>query len=32
MNAAGGISEVSVNETIKKLEKIINNYKNELNN
>jgi phosphoesterase RecJ-like protein len=32
MNAAGGMSEVSVNKTIKKLEKIINDYKNELNN
>ena len=32
MNASGGISEVSVNETIKKLEQIINDYKNELNN
>jgi len=32
MNAAGGISQVSVNETIKKIEQIINDYKNELNN
>jgi len=32
MNASGGVSETSVNETIKKLEKIINDYKNELNN
>jgi len=32
MNAAGGMSQVSVDETIKKLEEIINNYKNELNN
>ena len=32
MNASGGISEVSVGETIKKLEQIINDYKNELNN
>jgi phosphoesterase RecJ-like protein len=32
MNASGGMSEKSVNETIKKLEQIINDYKNELNN
>ena len=32
MNASGGISEVSVDKTIKKLEQIINEYKNELNN
>ena len=32
INAAGGISKVSVNETIKKIEQIINDYKNELNN
>ena len=32
MNASGGISKMSVDETIKKLEQIINNYKNELNN
>ena len=30
-NAAGGISSVNVNETIKKVEEIINNYKEELN-
>ena len=30
-NAAGGISLVNVNETIKKVEEIINNYKEELN-
>ena len=32
MNASGGISEVSVNETIKIVEKIINDNKTELNN
>jgi phosphoesterase RecJ-like protein len=32
MNASGGISKVSVNETIKIVEKIINNNKIELNN
>ena len=32
MNAAGGISEASVNKTITKVEQIINEYKNELNN
>ena len=32
MNAAGGISQVSVNATITKIEQIINDYKNELNN
>ena len=32
MNASGGISKVSVDETIKKIEQIINDYKNELNN
>ena len=31
MNASGGISELSVNETIKKVETIINEYKSELN-
>jgi phosphoesterase RecJ-like protein len=31
-NASGGISQVSINETIKKLEKIIIKYKNELKN
>ena len=30
-NAAGGISSVNVNKTIKKVEEIINNYKEELN-
>ena len=30
-NAAGGISSVNVHETIKKVEEIINNYKEELN-
>ena len=32
INASGGISQVSINETIKKLEKIIIKYKNELKN
>ena len=32
MNASGGISEVSVNDTIKIVEKIINDNKIELNN
>jgi len=32
MNASGGISEVSVNDTIKLVEKIINDNKTELNN
>ena len=32
MNASGGISQVSVNETIKIIEKIINKYKEELTN
>ena len=32
MNASGGISEVSVNETIKIVEKIINDNKTDLNN
>ena len=32
INAAGGVSQVSVNETIKKVEKIINKYTDELNN
>jgi hypothetical protein len=32
MNASGGISEVSVNDTIKLIEKIIKNYKTELTN
>ena len=32
MNASGGISEVSVNDTIKIVEKIINDNKTELNN
>ena len=32
MNAAGGTSKVSVDETIMRLEKIIIDYKNELNN
>ena len=32
INAAGGISQVSVNETIKKTEEIIQKYKQELNN
>jgi bifunctional oligoribonuclease and PAP phosphatase NrnA len=32
INAAGGVSQVSVNETIKIIEKIINNYKKELTN
>jgi len=32
MNAAGGISQVSVNKTIKTLKQIISDYKNELNN
>ena len=32
MNASGGVSEVSVNETIKIVEKIIKNNKIELNN
>jgi len=31
MNASGGISELSVNETITKVETIINEYKSELN-
>ena len=31
MNASGGIYEASVNETIKKVEQIINEYKTELN-
>jgi phosphoesterase RecJ-like protein len=31
MNASGGISELSVNETITKVETIINKYKSELN-
>ena len=31
MNASGGMSELSVNETIKKVEKIIIEYKSELN-
>jgi len=31
MNASGGISELSVNETITKIEKIIIEYKSELN-
>lgn len=31
-NASGGISQLSVNETIKKVEEIINEYNNELNN
>ena len=30
-NAAGGISSTNVNETVKKVEEIINNYKEELN-
>ena len=30
INASGGISQVSINETIKKLEEIIIKYKNEL--
>ena len=29
-NASGGISQLSVNETIKQVEKIINNYKEQL--
>lgn len=32
INASGGISKVSVNETIKQVEKIITKYKTELNN
>jgi phosphoesterase RecJ-like protein len=32
MNASGGISEVSVNDTIKIVEKIISDNKTELNN
>ena len=32
INASGGISQVSVNETIKLIEKIINTYKKELTN
>ena len=32
MNASGGISQLTVNETIKKVETIINNYKKELTN
>jgi len=32
MNASGGVSETSVNETIKRLEQLINDYKNELTN
>jgi len=32
MNASGGVSEVSVNDTIKIIEKIIKNYKPELTN
>ena len=32
MNASGGISEVSVNKTIKIVEKIINDNKTKLNN
>jgi len=31
MNASGGISQVSVGETITKVEQIINEYKTELN-
>jgi len=31
MNASGGMSELSVNETITKIEKIIIEYKSELN-
>jgi len=31
MNASGGISEVSVDETITKVEQIINEYKTKLN-
>ena len=31
MNASGGVSELTVNETIKKVETIINEYKSELN-
>ncbi len=32
MNASGGVSQVSVDDTITNLEEIINNYKKELNN
>ena len=32
INASGGSSQLSVNETIKKVERIINNYKKELTN